>query len=59
MKYICPMCGCEDCNIVYKFRTAEEIIGCDNCIRLYSIDELDQMRKEAAEDMKLDESRGK
>jgi len=61
-KYVCPICGCDDVELLYKNYDGK-VLGCDNCVKEYDLYDLhltqDQERKQAAEDMRLDESRGK
>jgi len=58
----CPVCGSTEWDVFFKNRITGKIVGCDDCIKevdAYDLHLEDQARKEAAEDMKLDESRGK
>jgi len=58
----CPVCGSTTQEVIYRTRKDKKIIGCDDCIQQLDFYELyleDEERKQAAEDMKLDESRGK
>ena len=56
----CPICGNDDVDIFYKENIeGGKILGCDMCVKEIDLEELDKARKQAAEDMRLDESRGK
>ena len=55
----CPICGDDDVSAFYYY--GFKVVGCDNCIDEILAEDLptQEQRKEAAEDMRLDESRGK
>ena len=63
MDYICPICGNGEVEFIYTENVVGgETLGCDECVKQFELDEVcptQEQKKEAAEDMKLDESRGK